>query len=683
MPNAAAAPAAQPTAAGSLDDMMLALQRADSLGNAGDAAKIAGMIQQAYPHHVQAALSMAPPMPAPALSTPVAMPGIGFPAPRASLMNPLAVAPPQYPDLPSPGSAPQAQAGAAQGAPGGGGSSQNASAPAGGAPSAPPTPGGLGKDLVDFGMGALRSFVGNLPGGNYLAAGMSSNMAPQGPVGAALSALGPVGGAIRAGGAMLGLDPQTQQNKAQIDAAEAQAAQQAPVGSTLGGMAGTGVGLVAGGEGLGLAAKGLSAAGAPIVADVGNYLGRGIEALGDTSGGIVKRFARSAVAGALGGGAQTVNDVASGHTTLGDAPAQAASNAIVGAIAGPTLGAAAAKGWDLLARKLTDLGILGRGAGEAAGVLDKAGLNGDELAKLHADAVTANNGQPVPLVAVLDAAQRAAVKKAAGDNPVVGNALYDVANKQATDAQTHVPDMLFDAGANTPATGSPTGTAGLQRVGDLEAAREQAMTDAMRNGPNPIANQRVALQGGDENVFEHPAVRRLIAGDPQAQEQIGNVVQALGNNQAASLPVDLLDSLRADLSKDVMSQDNSVARPARQAFNGINSIVRRNPDYAAALDQDAQHAAFNEGFGHGQTGKAIADIPGAQRLADNAKTGDAYSVGHGSGLLSGLASQAAKSPSGAQTVLSSTRQRQFVAGRHRASARRTGGDGVDQLGQVL
>lgn len=166
----------------SLPDMMTALSKADAAGNQGDAAQLAHMISQAYPDHTAAMLAATPPSyktiasppsgPQPPMpnvapvATPPLLPG-GLP-PRASLVNPTpggpinpGVALPNFPAAqtgsPSPQGAPPAGLG---------------DVASGGSPPAPPQAAtglaGIAQDL----MGAVRGYVGAIPGGNFLAAGL-------------------------------------------------------------------------------------------------------------------------------------------------------------------------------------------------------------------------------------------------------------------------------------------------------------------------------------------------------------------------------------------------------------------------------------------------------------------------------------------------------------------------------
>ena len=685
MPNAAQ-PAAQPTAPASLDDMMTALQRADSLGHAEDAQKIAQMLQEAYPHHVEAALAMTPSMGyVPMAGAPVHV-GFGGSAYGMSpaQMNPTPMTPPDYSAV-GPGAPPQGSTGAPQTPPPGGGSSQTAPAPASGAPSAsanPPHAGGLGQDIADFGNAAvnalgLRSFASNaVPGGNYLAAGMSQAMGGQGP-GGALSAAGPLGvaagSAINTAAGALGIGSGAADfaaRKAQIDNAEAAAARSNPVASTIGGMAGTAAALTEGGA----AVKALGAAGVPLASPVANWLGRGAEALGNTEGGTAKRVFRAIVAGAIGGGAAGVNDVATGHTAVADAPEHIAVDAAFGGTVGPVLGKLASKGWEYLANKINQSGILGGGAGEAAGALADAGVTGDDLAALHANAVKANNGQPVPIAQVLTAAQRAKLASVAGKTPVVGNALSDIAATQATDAQTHVPDMLAQAGSATPAALSPTGKAGVQTLGEVENGVTAKMNAAMGdiNDPAALRNQRVALKPGDEDVLMHPNVASAMNRATDADRQgYATVINELQNGNPASVSIHGLDSLRQSIANQ-FGPDKIANDLVAQAAAGLKGIYSRNSAYTDALATNANHEAFLEGFTKGQSGNPISAIKGATALANSAKTGAAFQAGHGSGLLSGLAQTALESPTGAagvlKSVLTDTPLRAALAQAHGAQA---------------
>lgn len=628
----------------SLDDMMTALTRADSAGNTGDAASIARMIQETYPQHVKAALGNTPPMPAPPLDGPVTAPYPNLPGfgPAPALRSPIGAPQPPGP-IPGVGTLGQDQGAGPQVAPPGGGSGPAGPMPASGAPSGPGAPpaapqgmlAGVGTDL----MGTLRGFAGSaLPGGNWLAAALSTGMSQVG----------------------LGGNPNNTiaDNKAQIDQAQAQAAQAAPLSSALGTMVGTGTGLGLEGAALTKGASLAANAGLPVVSQVGNFIGRAASALGTAKAGFIPESIRLATAGGVGGLATAVNDVVAGHTNASDLVSNGLIDAGAGAIGGATVGQAAGVAWGVLAKKFTNLmrsGALNGIAGDseaANAMLKTMKVDPDELAQTHAAAVQANGGNPVPIAAVMPAYAQAQVRKMAGQNSELGNTLNQAVTDQATDAQTHVPDMLYDAGANTPTNGlSPTNSAGVQTVGRLEAARDQAMTTAMRGGNNPIANQRVPLQAGDEDLLDHPVINSVLRANPTAQGEINGALDALDQGQSASLSVDTLDKMRQAIAMHTNADNPLIADAAKEAAGNVKQIYSRNAPYVDALGTNANHNAFIQGFGDGQGGKAISEIPGASKLAANNATGDAYTLGHGSGTLSGLAAQAQTSPSAANTVL--------------------------------
>lgn len=637
----------------SLDDMMTALHRADSAGHIEDAGKIASMIQSTYPDHVKAALNMTPPMPAPPMNSPPPSAMAAFINQMPSRANPVYAPAPVAGDGPP---VPQNQGQGSQVAPGGGGSGPAAPAPAGGAPSGggTPDPTSLGGDLVSFGNSILRNWVGSMPGGNWLAAGASPG---QGPVATALNAALPgAGAAANALGGALGLNPAAAAAKASIDAQQAAASQQAPVGAVIGNMIGTGVTLGAGGGALGAGAKALAATGAPVLAPLASGALRAIAALGDTTGaGFFARTGKMAATGAVGGAGQTAADVASGHTDLKDVIPSLLTNMTIGGLAGGTLGQAAAKGWEVMAGKLQGMmrsGVLD-GTDEAANFLyHKMKVDPDALAATSQQMAVANGGVVPPVKDVLDAYARAEVSKAAGRNANLGNVLTAAADKQTADTAIAVPRALHEASALTPTNDlSPTGSAGLQSIGDLEAARDDAMNTAMRSGPAPLANQRVTLSPGDEAVLMHPNVASAMRrATQQQQQQYGAAINSLQANQPSSISIDLLDKIRQGVGNQ-FGTDKLANDAAAEAMQGVKTLTDRNQAYTDALGTYANHQAFIEGFKHGQTGNTIEDISGASNLAANPDTGAAYQLGHGSGLVSGLADQAVAGPSGAKAAM--------------------------------
>ena len=627
--------------AASLDDMMMALHRADAAGNSGDAGQIARMIQSAYPDHVQAALNMTPMAP-PTMGGGVVAP-IATGLVRASAMSPISAPVSQGVDINAmqqqirANGAGLAQPPGPQAAPGGGGSGPEGPPAAGGASE------GLGSDIANFGMSALRSWVGNIPGGNYLAAGLGSAMSP-------------IPNMLQGKGAM---PTPPSEVLAQIQNAQQQAAQASPGGAMLGNAIGTGVSLAAAGGALTAGAKLAAGAGLPLV----SQLGRGVAAVADTLGAPAKSTlggaAKLAATGAIGGVGQAVNETLTGQNSLADLPAHAAVDAAIGAVAGPVVGKAVSSGWDYLATKAAKL----FGSGAMAGVAGQDAATdalvrtikptGAELEAMSNKIATANGGQTPPLATVLPAFAQAQVRAAAGKTPVLGNILMAAKQQQEADAQTIVPSLLSDVGANTPTNGlSPTGSAGVQKLGDVQLAVTQNMDKTMQGGSLPLSQQRVSLFPGDENVLMHPNVQSTLRTAPQAtQDAYGNVIDTLQNGNRASLPLGLLDKIRRGVSAHY-SADNPLGNDSmNEALNGLRGITDRSPPYAAALDTYAKHAAFAQGFQAGQGGKAIADIPGATAFASHPVTGEAYTMGHGSGLLSGLSQDAATSPSGAASVL--------------------------------
>lgn len=623
----------------SLDDMMLALHKADIAGNSTDATGIAQMIQRDYPDHVQAAFKLTPPPTNNApLDSDVANPAGWAPARQI----PYGQAHPIGVSGGVPGMAPTAQTAqdalgqGGDGAGPGGGSGPAAPNPASGAPNGPNGLAAVGDDL----RAVARGWVGSLPGGNWLAAGLGTAM--RHPLGFAMAQ---EGDDIRA-------------RKAQIDAAQQADAQQSPIASGAGNLIGTGVALGAGGGLLSKGAAMAADAGLPVV----STLAKGANAFAGWAGkstSFVPNIVRSMTAGGVGGLGQAAVDVANGSKSVSDLPYDAAVDAGFGAIAGPVLGLTASRAWDAMAKKFTGLlnsGALDGVAGEAANfLLRKAKVTGDDLEKTFNAMKGANGGVAPSFADVLPAHAQAIVRNAAGDTPDLGNALLAAKSQAASDAQINVSKMLDDASSATKAAGSPTGSAGVQRIGQLEAARDAQMSHAMHGGPDPIADQRVALQPGDEDILGHKDVQSSLRGNTDYNSEVDYAVTAMTQHgQKASLPTGMLDSLRQKLASKARAPGGGVtpdSESAAQALAGLKSIYERNPNYVAALAKNAKHNATIEGYNHGRSGNAIADIQGAQKLADNAATGSAYTQGHGSGFVSALSDKAKASPAGAKAVL--------------------------------
>jgi len=617
MAAAAAPPAPAAPADVSLDDMMAALHRADSSGNAVDAGHIAAMIQKAYPDHTKAMLNMTPPsIPFPQGTSAPIDPMAGM----RSMMTPQP-APITAPPVPLYGTPQGTQpAQSSQTAPQGGGGGGNVLAPAGVAPT---QPAGYDWTTDNAPMAMLRNWVGSMPGGNWLAAGMRAGLDTAG---------------LASGPGFSGIS----QIHDAINASQAQATSGSPIAALAGNAVGNSISVATAGGALGAGAKALGAAGVPLISPMARAVDAAAKVLGTPGGTPVATAGKLVAAGAAGGaGSAAIDDIAAGHAP---SLSNAAVGAAVGAVAGPIISNTVESTWGFLAKKINDTPAL-------SDLFKGAKVDPAELQKT-ADAIkAANGGRPPTLAEILPAQVRANTAKLAGDNPDIGNMLAGAKAGLDADSKTQVPAMLADASKTTPAAASPTGSAGVQRLGDLEAARDAKMTDLMRGGPTPLADQRVVLQPGDDLALSHPSVVSSLRPNPAAQDEIGRAIDDLGNGRQASVSIDTLDRLRQSVARRAGSADPEVADAGKQAFNGVMDIAGRSQGYKAALDQNAQHNAFIEGFQKGQSGNAIADTPGATRLANNAKTGDAFKAGHGSGVVSGLADQATASPAAAKTVL--------------------------------
>lgn len=628
-----------------LNDMMTALQGAHEAGNTADAQQIAGLISQHYPGEAHAALH-APgsnrtgvqPFSLPAateVARQVANPGPSsapsLPVSPALTVDPNSLGHQILTNQAQPAFGPTPSAG-----------SPAAMTPGGKADAAGTNP--FGNNWLGGLLTGLHSMVNTATFGledSVLAPGLAAGMSQF------------TSNPMSMGQAQQAVQGNTAANDAQH-----------PWMSGLG----TAAGIVAGPGAVGGAARGAGALAGAVgltgVAAKAQKVADMVAAIGS------RPLVGGATTGAATAGVDSWAHGGSGSDVLSSMALGGAMGGVVGKgadLAITKLEPLAARSWDWLAQKINSTGILTKMAGDAItrsdpGLDSQAAryaitnmqVDPEELAQTHADLVAANGNQPVPLAASLSAVAQRKLANVASST-AAGNDLADASAAWQAQGPTHIPALIDSATSGVQHAASPTGAAGVQTIGDLEAARDNQMSQAM----SPIRGAMVPIFKNDVDALNDPALQSALSGRAKQdlRTRVGDAITAtrMQSGQGA-LSIDDLDNMRQSLGRRAGSLDPTIAEPSAEARDSITDIASRHPDYADALDRYGQHSAYIDGFKQGVAGKSLDQVEGASAALARPDTGLAYQQGHASGLVSGLAQKASTSEANAQSVLQTLSQ---------------------------
>jgi len=376
--------------------------------------------------------------------------------------------------------------------------------------------------------------------------------------------------------------------------------------------------------------------------------------IGGTAGAIDQAILGGRALNALGRAVPVVGRVL---TAVGPVSGQGVRNTIKAFSTGATIGTAQgiASGQDKPQAALT--GAVSGGVGVVAGPVASWALNklagpsqraimaladhfgGKAVVEKAYDSFLKLTGQVPSMAQLADLKTQGKLQALAADNATIGEAAAKAAN--AGGAPLH--EQLAAANSAT----RPQTAAGQTDFRDVQ------MNDVM-NMPHPQTGVKLKDTPVPDptGILADPHVEYALRPNTAINARIGQTSPVLQRVATGSATIEDVEIIR----KALRDQQNSLMRPAPGSQNSRDPLlakefadvaskveglgIKADPDYGKALNQYRGLSHYTDGFQHGLTGRAMADVPQGDSLTSKALTTPMGIAGYEHGNALATAQQA-------------------------------------------